>query len=596
MDIAKSSLEVTLKKLKANSSFMSNVTAWRDLPPVNGSFAPFPEWMHPQLSEVLKKQGIMELYSHQREAIEFIKDGQDVVIVTPTASGKTLCYNIPVLQQILEKPATRALYLFPTKALAQDQMKEAQAITAMFGCDIKTNTYDGDTPSDARARIRKQSGIIITNPDMLHTAILPHHTKWQSFFLNLKFVVIDELHIYRGIFGSHFSNVIQRLLRICRFYGQEPIFICCSATVANPQEHAQNILKKTATLVDKNGAPSAGKTFILYNPPIVNYELGTRQSALTPTMSMASKLIDNDIQTIIFTTSRLNVEILTKYLRDKCLDATDKTSGEKIAGYRGGYLPALRREIEEGIRTKKIKGVVSTNALELGIDIGNLDACIICGYPGSIASTWQQAGRAGRKKAKSLVLLVARSNPLDQFIAENPDYFFSSPPEFCRINPNNLLVLLSHIKSASFELPFQIGETFGGIDIAEFLAYLEDNGVLHQSGQQWHWSANNYPANDINLRCINSDNVLLIDTTEVEHPITIAEVDLDSAFTTVFTDAIYMLDGQSYQVTQFDIEGQKAYLKKADVDYYTQANTYKKVCVVTPTESKYSANARVEHG
>ena len=592
----KLSLEKLLDKLKADDRFMRNVTAWKELPAVSASFSPFPQWIHPQLATTLTEQGIAELYSHQSQAIELVHNENHVVIVTPTASGKTLCYNLPVLQKTLEEKQTRALYLFPTKALAQDQMKECQRLTTAIGVGIKVHTYDGDTPSDARATIRKQANIVITNPDMLHAAILPHHTKWYSFFANLKYIVIDELHIYRGIFGSHFSNVIQRLLRICRFYGQEPIFICCSATIANPQEHAQNLLKKQVVLVDKNGAPAANKVFILYNPPVVNEEIGIRQSALVPTRSLVSRLIDNGTQTIVFTTSRLNVEILTKYLRDKLTAKNPHADTNEIAGYRGGYLPAMRREIEEGLRSKKIMGVVSTNALELGIDIGNLDACVICGYPGSIASTWQQAGRVGRKKTKSMALLIARSNPMDQFIVDNPEYFFSSPPEHCRINPDNLLVLLSHIKSAAFELPFETNEKFGDKDIADFLSYLEDKGILHRSTQQWHWASGSYPASEIDLRCINPDNVVIMEMLDEGQSRAIAEIDWDSAFTTIYEDAIYMLDAQSYHVEKLDIEGKRAYLKKVDADYYTEAITYKNIRVIDHIESKYSKNIRIQYG
>jgi len=596
-DETKLSLREWLSRLERNRRFQENVAAFRHWPAAPGHYAPFPAWIHPGLRTVLDKRGISRLYSHQAEAVEWIRKGRDVVLVTPTASGKTLCYNLPVLQQILENPETRALYLFPTKALAQDQMHEVSTFIQELKADIKTFTYDGDTPDDARQAIRKQGHVVVTNPDMLHAGILPHHTKWQKLFMNLRYVVIDELHVYRGIFGSHLANVIRRLVRICRFYGQDPVFICCSATVANPREHAENILERPVELIDSSGAPTAAKTFILYNPPIVNRELGIRQSALTPARHLASDLIRRGIQTIVFTTSRLNVEILTRYLKDQVRQAHPLPGGDDVVtGYRGGYLPNLRRRIEAGLRSRAILGVVSTNALELGIDIGDLEACFMVGYPGSIASTWQQAGRAGRRQGESLALLIARSAPMDQFLAENPDYFFARSPEFCRINPDNLLILLHHVKSAAFELPFEQGERFGKEDLMELLAYLEEKGVLHREGRRWHWAAESYPADEVSLRSINPENVVVIDSTEPGKPVVIAEVDWDSAFTSVHDEAIYMMESQQYHVDKLDLERKKAYVRKVDVDYYTDAMTYTHVRPIDVFQQKPAHSAIVEHG
>ena len=474
-------------------------------------------------------------------------------------------------------------------------MHEVHGLIDELRTDIKTFTYDGDTPDDARQAIRKQGHIVVTNPDMLHAGILPHHTKWQKLFTNLKYVVIDELHVYLGVFGSHVTNVIRRLVRICRFYGQDPVFICCSATVANPREHAERVLERPVELISESGAPSAAKTFILFNPPIVNRELGIRQSALTPARKLAADLIDNDIQTIVFTTSRLNVEVLTKYLKDQFIRGKPVDT-KFVTGYRGGYLPNLRRQIEAGLRNHDVMGVVSTNALELGIDIGDLEACIMVGYPGSIASTWQQAGRAGRRMGQSFAILIARSSPMDQFIVEHPDYFFSRSPEHCRINPDNLLILLHHLKSAAFELPFEKGERFGKENLEELLDYLEEKGVLHRVADRWHWAAESYPADEISLRSINPDNVVVIDTSETGHPKAIAEVDWDSAFTTVHTDAIYMVESQQYHVNQLDLDGKKAYVRKVDVDYYTDAMTYTNVRVIDSFEKKRHQNAIIEHG
>ncbi len=593
--MANLSLAEWLARAEGNRRFRENATAFMHLPASPGSFAPYPEWVHPGLRAVLAKRGMSQLYSHQAHAIERIRQGKDVVLVTPTASGKTLCYNLPVLQRILDAPETRALYLFPTKALANDQMNAVHGLIGELKADIKTFTYDGDTPDDARQAIRKQGHIVVTNPDMLHTGILPHHTKWQKLFANLKYVVVDELHVYRGVFGSHVTNVFRRLKRICRFYGQDPVFICCSATVANPKAHAENLLEREVVLIDESGAPGTEKTFILFNPPIINRELGIRQSALTSARKIASDLIANKIQTIVFVTSRLNVEVLTKYLKD-VFRSKIPVHDHYVTGYRGGYLPMLRRDIEKGLRDRSVMGVVSTNALELGIDIGDMEACIMAGYPGSIASAWQQAGRAGRRTGQSLAILIAKSNPMDQFIVENPDYFFTRSPEHCRVNPDNLIILLHHIKSAAFELPFEQGERFGKEDLMELLAYLEEKGVLHRVDQRWHWAAESYPADEVSLRSINPENVVVVDTTETANHKVIAEVDWDSAFTTVHDDAIYMVESRQYHVDKLDLERKKAYVRKVDVDYYTDAMTYTNVRVMDDFDKKMAGGIIVEHG
>ncbi len=593
--MSKLNLTEILARLRADRRFMENVRAIREIPAKEGRFSPFPAWVAPSLRRVLEGRGIGALYSHQAEAADLVRAERDVVLVTPTASGKTLCYNLPVLQRLIEEPETRALYIFPTKALAQDQMHEITGLIGELRADIKSYTYDGDTPDDARQAIRKQGHIVITNPDMLHAGILPHHTKWQKLFANLQYVVIDELHVYRGVFGSHLTNVVRRLRRIARFYGRDPVFICCSATVANPAEHAERLIERKSVLIEESGAPSASKTFVLMNPPVVNRELGIRQSALTPSRKTASLLIGNGIQTIVFTTSRLNVEILTKYLKDEFAGAIPDRD-QLVTGYRGGYLPNLRRRIEHGLRDREIVGVVSTNALELGIDIGDLEACIMAGYPGSIASTWQQAGRAGRRTGHSLALLVAKSNPMDQFIVENPDYFFSRSPEHCRVNPDNLLILLHHIKCAAFELPFEKGERFGRENIEELLDYLEEKGVLHKVNGRWHWSAESYPADEVSLRSINPENVVVVDATDAGDHRVIAEVDWDSAFTAVHDEAIYMVESQQYHVDKLDLERKKAYVRKVDVDYYTDAMTYNNVRVIDSFASHREGDIIVEHG
>jgi DEAD/DEAH box helicase domain-containing protein len=587
------SIEEIVQSWRQSRATSPCITDFRIFKKREGRYSPFPEFLHPRLKEALKEAGIHRLYSHQAEAIDAAHQGKNVAVVTPTASGKTLCYNLPVLHERLMTPSSRALYLFPTKALSQDQMFELQATIGRIRESIATYTYDGDTPQDARPAIRSRGHIVITNPDMLHTAILPHHTKWLSFFENLKFVVIDELHSYRGVFGSHMANVLRRLDRVCRFYGSSPQFICCSATIANPKELAERLLEKEVTLIDQSGSPSAEKIFVFYNPPVVNRELGIRANHIKSARRLASPFIKEGIQTILFTTSRLYVEVLTKYLKDRF----EKRLEEKgtIRGYRGGYLPEVRREIEKGLREKKVKAVVSTNALELGIDLGDLDACVIAGYPGTIASANQQAGRAGRRSERSVVVLVARSQPLDQFIIENPDYFFGQSPEHGLINPDNLLILLNHIQCASFELPFRDGESFGREDLSEILKYLEEKGALHYRDQHWYWTRDAYPAEKVSLRSISEENFVVVDTTRKKEEI-IAEVDFTSAHTTLYEGAVYLCESELYTVEKLDYPNRRAYVKKTHGDYYTDAIDYTDVSILEGFERKHGEGMVFEHG
>ncbi|MGH7601445.1 MAG: DEAD/DEAH box helicase, partial [bacterium] len=531
--------------LRSDSDFMGNVTCWNVLPPKTGQWTDFPLWLKPELVEALRQHGINRLYTHQAEAIAKIGAGKNVVVVTPTASGKTLCYNLPVLNTVIENPQARALYLFPTKALSQDQMAELYEIVKLLGPQIdfgiKTYTFDGDTPQQARQAIRSSGHIVVTNPDMLHQGILPHHTKWIKLFENLRYVVIDELHNYRGVFGSHLANVIRRLRRIAAFYGANPQFICCSATIANPQELAEQITESEVELIDNNGAPRGEKHFILYNPPVVNRELGIRKSSVKEARNIAGKFLLNNIQTIVFCRSRLRVEILVTYLKETM--AANKKSAARIRGYRGGYLPTERRAIEHGLRTGETLGVVSTNALELGIDIGQLTACVMVGYPGSMASAWQQAGRAGRRSDSAVAIMVASSAPVDQYVINHPDYFFGKPPEAGVVDPNNLVILMSHLKCAAFELPFSDNEKFGHgktrVEATnEILEYLEENNVLHHAEGHWHWMTDAYPAEAVGLRTAAPENVVIIDMTNDER--VIGEVNLLDAPTMLHDDAIYI--------------------------------------------------------
>ncbi len=581
-----------INELREMAAPQSSITTIKYLPPRSGSYVDYPVEVHPRLVQALQKKGFNSLYSHQRLAWQKVKEGKNIVVVTPTASGKTLCYNLPILDQILRDPSSRAIYLFPTKALSQDQRAELDEIIELLKEEIKIFTYDGDTPQDARKAIRSQGQIIITNPDMLHSGILPHHTKWIKLFENLKYVVIDELHNYRGVFGSHVANVLRRLKRIAAFYGSRPQFILSTATIANPAEMAQKMIEESVELIDQNGAPAGEKYFVFYTPPVVNAQLGIRRSYINEARRVAALFLRHKLQTIVFAQSRLLTEVLVTYLKED-IEKSLKDEG-LIRGYRGGYLPIRRREIEKGLREGQILGVVSTNALELGIDIGTLDVAILAGYPGTIASTWQRAGRAGRKTGRSAAVLVASSSPLDQFIINHPDYFFSSPPEMALINPDNPSILVSHIQCAAFELPFEDGEKFGSVEISEILKLLEEEQMLHHTQNKWFWTSEAYPADAISLRSISSDNFVVVDITE--KPKVIAEVDFSSALTTLHPKAIYICEGEQYFVEEFNYEQRKAYVKKTEVDYYTDAIDYTNVKILDVFDRNDLPQGWVSHG
>ena len=586
-----SALDEIREKFKGSPA-RGGVTAVKHFPAREARLAPFPEFLPQRLVEILKERGVESLYSHQAVCAELARSGKNLVVVTPTASGKTLCYNLPILTALIENSEARALYLFPTKALSQDQLTELNRWTEKLGDEVRTFTYDGDTPQDARKAIRARGNLVITNPDMLHAGILPHHTKWERLFENLRYVVIDELHTYRGVFGSHLANVLRRLKRIARFYGSTPQFICTSATIANPAELASRILEEEVTLVDENGAPSSEKYFVFYNPPVVNPQLGIRRSYLNETRRVARTFLQRGLETIVFANTRLATEILVTYLKEDFAKAP--AGPEAVRGYRGGYLPFERREIERHLREGRLLGVVATNALELGIDIGSLDVAVLAGYPGTIASTWQRAGRAGRRKGTGAAVLVASSAPLDQFMAQNPDYFFSRSPEHGLINPDNLQILLNHLKCAAFELPLRGGEKFGSLDLKQLCEHLEEIGFLHRSSDGWHWVSESYPADAISLRSVSSDNFVIVDTTE--DPQVVGEVDFSSALTTVHEKAIYIQDGQQYHVERLDYDDRKAYVRRCDTNYFTDAISYTKITILESFDTAPAGPARKNHG
>ena len=578
------------------------ITATRHVPARPAVLAPFPASLDPRLAEALRARGIEQLFSHQARVWELVEAGRNVVVVTPTASGKTLCYNLPALQSLVERPEARVLYLFPTKALAQDQLAELEAIAKSLP-EMRMFTYDGDTPQDARRAVRARANLVLTNPDMLHSGVLPHHTKWAALFQNLRFVVIDELHAYRGVFGSHLANVLRRLKRICAHHGSAPQFIMASATIANPGELAGRITGEPVEEVTESGAPTGDRTFVCYNPPVVNPALGIRAPYLGEAAKLAVRLLRAEVPTIVFAQSRLSTEVLLSSIKQGVADRATGDAGI-VRGYRGGYLPNRRRAVERELRAGEALGVVSTNALELGVDIGHLDAAVLAGYPGTIASLWQQAGRAGRRADPSAAILVATSAPLDQFMVTHPDYLFGTPPEHARVNPDNPFILVNHLKCAAFELPLPEDEPFGGVDVRRELAALEDEGVLHRAGPRYHWASETYPADHVSLRTVTTDNFVVIDTTfrdekQAKKRQNIAEVDWGSAFATIHPKAIYLVESVPYEVQELrfrEDEEKVAYVKRVDVDYFTDAVSARGVWILRRLDGREHPGHLAEQG
>ena len=616
-----------LTDLRADPRFMENVAVWRTIPARAACHADFPKQLHPHLRQALAARGISQLYTHQAQAVEQALQGKNFVVVTPTASGKTLCYNLPVLHSLLNDSAARALYLFPTKALAQDQLAELGRFRQEIGQlidreaeplqfpNFSVSTYDGDTPSAQRAKIRKESRLILSNPDMLHTGILPYHTTWADFFANLRHVVIDEIHIYRGVFGSHVANVLRRLQRICAFYGSRPHFVCTSATIANPQELAQGLIEQPVTLINQNGAPSGEKHILLYNPPCYDPERGLRRAATLEARELAARTVLGGVQTIVFGRSRSATELLLTYLRERILRAPQYLQPEKasdaeeaqaairtsVRGYRGGYLPQERREIEAGLRRGDVRAVVATNALELGIDIGQLQAAILCGYPGSIASTWQQMGRSGRTQEAALAILVATSGVLDQYIIQHSEFIFDHSPERAIINADNLMLLVDQLRCAAFELPFAPGERFSRCAFtSDILALLCEQGDLQKHGGRYFWSGEGYPAQQVSLRSAGGERVVI---EAVFAPVggiirreVIGEVDRPSALHLLHEGAVYLHQGRSYLVEEIDLAGNLATVRPVEVDFYTSVGAETTIEILAQQRQSATPSATVGCG
>ena len=573
-------IDPVVERWLAHGMVRPNLTADKMLPPREASHLPFPAAMGRGLTGALRQRGIDQLYCHQARAFEAAMAGKHCVVATPTASGKSLCFHLPVLETVSREPDARAIYLYPTKALARDQEAGLRELMREAGAPSSAVVFDGDTPADARRAARERGGIVITNPDMLHAGILPHHAAWARTFQHLSFIVVDELHTYKGVFGSHVANVIRRLLRVAAFHGSRPVLIGATATIGNPTSHAARLFgqpESDIVTVAENGAPQGARRFFLYNPPVVNAELGIRASYVKQAVMLGADLVRAHVPTILFGQSRNNVEIMLRYLRDK---TAGDIAPSRIMGYRGGYLPETRRAIEEQLRSGEVLAVVATNALELGIDIGELDAVICAGYPGSSASMWQRFGRAGRRGGLSVCVLVTSSAPVDQFLARDPAFLLGAPVEEARIDADNVEILVQHLKCAAFELPFARGDAFGSLgadETCDALGFLEKHAVLHEANGTFHWAADAYPANHVSLRSVGWDNVVIIDR---EHDKTIAEIDFRGAHTMVHEQAIYQHDGECWQVEELDYDNHQAYVRKVAPDYYTDAMTHVQVALL----------------
>lgn len=601
-----------LKRWYNDPSIADNLVARRVFPARQARYVPLPEELHPSLKYALLRLGITSLYAHQAQAYAWAQEGKHLVVSTTTASGKSLCYILPVVDAALKHPTSCALFLFPTKALAQDQKDH---LTKLSDADDLKNVsslpaiaiYDGDTPQHHRRAIRDNVRLLISNADMLHLGILPQHTLWARFLSHLRYVVLDEMHVYRGVFGSHVSNVMRRLKRIAHHYGSQPQFILTSATIANPSELAEKLIEHPVHLIQEDASQRGAQTFLLYNPPLVHPELGIRRSALQESLRLAEDLLAHHIQSVIFVPSRHGVEMALTYLRQRLREASWFASPSKgaprqpenlIHGYRSGYLPAERRAIERQLRAGEIRIVIATNALELGIDIGQMHASLMVSYPGSIASTLQQAGRAGRTQEDSLAVLVASASPLDQYLVRHPQYLFDASVEHALINPNNPLILLAHIQCAAFELPFNENDGYGNLSAEEFREYLHllrEQGVLHASNGRFFWMADRYPAEGISLRSISGSPVLLQIPSHQKWE-TIGQVDYLSAHWMVHPNAIYLHQGQTYLVDELDLEHRVAYLHEVQCDYFTEPLQETQIQLLNEMEHAQAIGATRHYG
>ncbi len=552
-----------LESIKASKNYRSQIVHVELIPHREARYGNIDPPLSSEIAQSLDRLGIKQLYCHQAESIEAIRRGENIAVVTSTASGKTLCYNIPVLEALEKNSRARALYIYPTKALAQDQLCKLRQFRLPY---LEPAAYDGDTPRQERPFIKKSANVILTNPDMLHVGILPYHTTWSTFFRNLKYVVIDEMHSYRGIFGAHVANILRRLRRVAEYYGSSPQFICASATVRNPRELVKDLTGVDARVIDSDGSPTGEKIFVFWNPPFLK-ERDERRSANSEAVDLFTKLVKSHVRTIVFTKARKTAELILRYSRQK-LTESDSPEVDRIMSYRAGYRPDERREIERRLFTGELLGVTSTTALEVGVDIGGLDAVVMTGYPGTIASTWQQAGRAGRGTDQSLAILIALDNPIDQYLMRNPNYFFSSEHERAIVNAENPYILADHLLCAACEVPLDNSEIerLFGESAWELLSVLENAGWLSYR-RKWYFLGKDYPAKNVNIRSASGDSYVIV---SVEGGgMLLGTVDSSAAFETVHPGAVYLHGGDSYVVTRLDIEQRVAYVERTDIDYYT---------------------------
>lgn len=575
-----SSIDDLRKKWQSSPYFMRDVVAWEELPARSLRYGESVK-INRRLATTLQKRGIQRLFNHQSIAVNAALRGENVVIATSTASGKSLCYTVPVFQRLLTDPDARALYLFPTKALTQDQQATTQLLSDEGEMNIIASVYDGDTPKESRLEIRRNSNIILTNPDMLHAAMLPYHTVWQDFWCNLAYVVIDELHIYRGIFGSHVANVMRRLQRVCQHYGSHPQFICCSATIANPKEHAERLFRQSFTLVgeEENGAPQQSRSFVIYNQSVLDSPANINSNA----HSIMVDVLQAQLKTVVFARSRKAVEQLLQKFQPFAFGIQRKPSDifkPCIAGYRGGYLPHERRRIESGLRDGSIQCVIATNALELGIDIGGLNAAILVGYPGSIASIWQQAGRAGRRDSSAIIVLIAGNSPLEQYLCRHPKYLITQSPEYALVNPDSFPLLYAHLPCAAYERPIHEDEfdqySNDLFEMRRVIDILVAEGKLNYVAPYYRFSGSDSPAFNQSLRGASMDNFTIwsAESGKIEQ---IGEVDAPSAPMLIHKGAIYLHHGKKYLVEELDWQDRKAFVRPTTAQYRTEAEIINRI-------------------
>jgi len=580
---------------------LRNLPAYKDqivhiehIPPREATYGELEEPLHPALHASLESNRLLPLYSHQASAINAVRAGRNVMVVTPAASGKTLCYNIPVLDTILTHRGSRALYLFPTKALAQDQLRSLKELTAPQRIKLNYATFDGDTPQWERTEIKRSAEIVLSNPDMVHLVILPNHRSWSGLLSRLKYIVIDEAHIYRGVFGSHVANVLRRLKRLCTFYGVSPQLICCSATIANPKEHVERLTGLPFDVIAEDGSPHGGKDFVFWNPPLLDEARSARRSANSEATLILTELVQQGIRSLAFARSRRLTELIYLYVRDQ-LSQKEPELAKMVKPYRAGYLAEDRRQIERELFEGHLLAAVATTALELGVDIGGLDATVLTGYPGSIASTWQQAGRSGRSEESSLSFLIGLDNPLDQYLMRHPDFFFGKSHENALIDPDNLRILKPHLICAAWELPLSDGdERLFGDSCSQAEAELEGEGLLRRRGRRWYPSPRVvYPAQEINIRSTSSQNYQLVDVTSGRLLETVEEA---NAFFQIHPGAVYLHQGESYLVTELDLEMRTAYAVPTDAPYYTQTKDITDISILTASLEKAIGDITVHLG